>query len=167
MPIAVLLLLFMVSCVPGGYRGGWWSGIFGSDVRKQLVRTAKKYIGVRYKYGGESPRGFDCSGYVMYVYERNGILLPRSVKRQYQAGRKIRLAQARPGDLVFFRTSRRKRFSHVGIYLGGNRFLHAPRRGKRVSYANLRKPYWRKRYIGSVTFLETRKKRGFMRTSGG
>lgn len=158
--IAAVLLLFMVSCLPGGYREG-------RRDRDSVVRTAKKYVGVRYRHGGTSPRGFDCSGFVMYVYERNGILLPRSVKSQYQAGRKIRFAQAKPGDLVFFKTSRRNRLSHVGIYLGGKKFIHAPRTGKRVSYANMGKPYWRKRYIGSVTFLEMRKSPGFVRTSGG
>jgi cell wall-associated NlpC family hydrolase len=160
MPIAAVLLLFMVSCVPGGYR-------YGGQAREKVVRTAQKYIGVRYKHGGATPGGFDCSGYVMYVYERNGILLPRSVKRQYQAGKKIRLGQAKPGDLVFFRTSRKRRLSHVGIYLGDRRFIHSPRTGKKVSYADMSKPYWRKRYIGSVTFLGKRVGPGISRASGG
>jgi len=117
------------------------------------VRTAQKYLGERYRHGGDTPGGFDCSGYVMYVYEKNGILLPRSVEHQYKAGRRIRMGQAKPGDLVFFRTSRKKRLSHVGIYMGGRRFIHAPRSGKRVSYADMRNPYWKKRYVGTVTFI--------------
>lgn len=168
-PKIAVLLLFLVSCLPGGgfYRDGWRSVRTDAETRRQVVKTAKKYIGVRYRHGGASPRGFDCSGYVMYVYERSGILLPRSVKRQYHAGKKIRLARAMPGDLVFFRTSRKSRLSHVGIYMGGTRFIHAPRSGKRVSYANMGKSYWKKRFIGSVTFLEMRKKSGFTRMSGG
>ncbi|TFH38849.1 MAG: NlpC/P60 family protein, partial [Chrysiogenales bacterium] len=113
-----------------------------------------RYIGVRYRHGGETPRGFDCSGYVMYVYRKNGILLPRSAARQYRAGRKISLRSAAPGDLLFFNTSGRRRLSHVGIYMGGSRFLHAPRTGKRISYANLKNPYWKRRYTGAVTFLK-------------
>jgi cell wall-associated NlpC family hydrolase len=89
----------------------------------------------------------------MYVYQKNGILLPRSVERQYGAGRHIRYRRAEPGDLVFFRIAPGRSVSHVGIYLGDNRFLHAPRTGKRVSYADMSKPYWKKRYRGAVTFM--------------
>jgi cell wall-associated NlpC family hydrolase len=88
----------------------------------------------------------------MYVYRQNGILLPRQVDSQYDAGIHIRLRQVQPGDLVFFRTSH-YRLSHVGIYMGNNRFIHAPSSGKRVSYADMGKPYWKKRYRGAVTFM--------------
>ncbi len=117
------------------------------------MRTAERFIGVRYKKGGISPRGFDCSGYVMYVYRQNGVHLPRTVHGQYKAGRDIRAGLLRPGDLVFFKTSKRNRFSHVGIFVGDNRFIHAPRAGKRVSYAEINGPYWKKRFTGAVTFM--------------
>jgi len=158
LPTTCILLTFLVSCVPGGgnYMDGWRNGWFyNKDDRAKIVRTAKRYLGVKYKNGGTSPRGFDCSGYVMYVYEKNGILLPRSVKSQYNAGNKIGPRQRKPGDLVFFKTSKRKRYSHVGIYVGDNRFIHAPRTGKRISFAELDNPYWRKRYIGAATFMGT------------
>ncbi len=129
---------------------GWFTRM---DQGSRIVRTAEKYRGVPYRYGGESPRGFDCSGYVMYVYKKNGILLPRSVKGQYHAGRPVRLGQAKPGDLVFFRTSKKRRLSHVGIYMGGRRFIHAPSSGKRVTSTDMRNPYWKKRYAGAVTFM--------------
>lgn len=106
LPTTCILLTFLVSCVPGGgnYRDGWRNGWFyNKDDRAKIVRTAKRYLGVKYKNGGTSPRGFDCSGYVMYVYEKNGILLPRSVKSQYNAGKKIGPRQRKPGDLVFFK----------------------------------------------------------------
>ncbi len=150
----ILLLLFLTSCVPGGfYRDDWRYGWF-SRMRdgERIVRTARRFIGVPYRHGGETPRGFDCSGYVMYVYRQNGILLPRSAARQYRAGKKISMRSLEPGDLVFFNTSGR-RYSHVGIYAGKGRFLHAPRTGKRISYARLNNPYWKRRYTGAVTFL--------------
>ena len=151
---AIILALLATSCVPGGfYRDEWRYGWF-SRMRdgERIVRTARRYIGVPYRHGGETPRGFDCSGYVVYVYRQNGILLPRSAARQYRAGMKISLRRAAPGDLLFFNTSG-KRYSHVGIYAGNGRFLHAPRTGKRISYADLDNPYWKRRYTGAVTFL--------------
>jgi cell wall-associated NlpC family hydrolase len=151
-PVTTMLLLFLVSFLSGCglHRGGWF---YRMDERSRIVRTAERYRGVPYRYGGSTPQGFDCSCYVMYVYQQNGILLPRSVGGQYNAGMPIRLGRAEPGDLVFFRTSRKRRFSHVGIYMGDRQFIHAPRTGKKVSYADMRKPYWKKRYIGAVTFM--------------
>jgi cell wall-associated NlpC family hydrolase len=156
LPVLLILLAFLVSCVPGGdyYRDSWQNGWFyNKNERGKIVRTAQRYIGAKYKLGGTTPRGFDCSGYVQFVYEKNGIQLPRSVEDQYEAGKKIGPRQRKPGDLVFFKTSKNKRYSHVGIYVGDNRFIHAPRTGKRVSYSELDNPYWKKRYIGSATFM--------------
>ncbi|OHD65548.1 MAG: hypothetical protein A2176_03070 [Spirochaetes bacterium RBG_13_51_14] len=155
-PIIIVFSLIASSCTPEGsfYRDSWRNGWFyNKNERDRIVRTAERYLGVRYKRGGATPRGFDCSGYVMYVYQRNGILLPRSVVRQYKAGKKIGLERVKPGDLLFFRTSRKRRLSHVGIYCGDDRFIHAPRSGKKVSFADMDKAYWRKRYIGAVTFM--------------
>jgi cell wall-associated NlpC family hydrolase len=151
-PAAILSLLFLASCAThiGGYRRGWF---FNADDRIKIVRTAEQYLGVRYQKGGASPNGFDCSGYVMYVYMKNGVLLPRSVQAQYGVGRKISRDEMQTGDLVFYKTSRKK-YSHVGIYIGDHRFIHAPRTGKRVSYADMDKSYWKKRYIGAVTFMQ-------------
>lgn len=155
--ILILTSMVLISCSPPNlYRSGW---MFSGYSRNRIVRTAKRYLGVIYKYGGSSPRGFDCSGYVKYVYKRNGMSLPRSASRQYYSGRKVSLRRAMPGDLVFFKTSSR-RISHVGIYLGNFRFIHAPRSGKRVSYADMKKSYWKKRYIGSVSFIKS-KREGF------
>jgi cell wall-associated NlpC family hydrolase len=147
---AAVLFSFQVSCAPLLYRSGWISR--APKEGRRIVRTARRYLGVRYKWGGASPRGFDCSGLVVYVYKKNGILLPRSVKGQYRRGKRIPSRRLRPGDLVFFKTER-ARLSHVGIYAGGMRFIHAPRTGKRVTYASLKNPYWRRRYRGAVTYL--------------
>jgi cell wall-associated NlpC family hydrolase len=148
----IIMVLLLAAAVPGcGY--SWHGQMYGTGERGRIVRTAQRYLGVQYRHGGATPSGFDCSGYVMYVYEKNGILLPRSVQSQYQVGKRIRFTQAKPGDLVFFRTSQKNKLSHVGIYLGGKQFIHAPRTGKKVSYADMGKPYWKKRYIGAVTFI--------------
>ncbi len=140
----------MTGCLFFGETRGDWMLTKGRG--SDIVRTARKYLGVRYKYGGSSPHGFDCSGLVVYVYKKNGIQLPRSAKDQFRAGRKISRRTIKPGDLMFFRTGS-SRYSHVVIYAGKNRFIHAPSSGKTVSYDDLSKPYWKKRYVGAVTFL--------------
>ncbi len=101
--------------------------------RLKVVRYAKRFLGVRYRYGGSSPRtGFDCSGFVAYVYRHFGIALPHYSVAQFQAGRRVPRGRLRPGDLVFFHG-----LGHVGLYVGKGRFIHAPHSGTRVSIASL------------------------------
>jgi len=153
--LSCVVCVWSVSCSPPA-RSLRYNGSMEGD-RGMIVRTAKRYIGVRYRSGGTTPSGFDCSGYVMYVYKKNRIAVPRTVREQYRHGNPVSLRMARPGDLVFFHTTRR-RYSHVGIYLGGYRFIHAPRTGRRVSCADIRNSYWKKRYIGAVSYISDRKK---------
>ena len=129
-----------------------WPYIFPGTKRYSIVKTAEKYLGVRYKFGGMDPKGFDCSGYSSYVYKVNGYLIPHSAQQQFANGRRIGIKKAKPGDLVFFRTSGWK-ISHVAIYMGDYKFIHAPSRGKSVSFDDIRKDYWRKRYAGTVTYF--------------
>lgn len=82
----------------------------------------------------------------------NGLLIPHSAQQQFANGRRIGIRNAKPGDLVFFRISGWK-ISHVAIYMGDYRFIHAPSRGKNVSFDDIRKDYWRKRYAGTVTYF--------------
>jgi len=126
--------------------------LVSGSTRYSVIRTAEKYIGVRYKFGGDTPRGFDCSGYTKYIYKVNGIDLPHSARKQFFCGRRVGIKNARPGDLVFFKIHGRN-ITHVGVYAGNYKFLHAPRRGKRVSYEDIRTSYWRKRYAGTVTIF--------------
>ena len=107
-------------------------------------------LGDDYRYGGESPRtGFDCSGLVAHVFEQAwGIRLPHSVQAQSEAGTPVSLAQLRPGDLVFYDTQHRP-YSHVGIYIGGGRFVHAPKTGAQVRIEELRNRYWASRFDGA------------------
>ena len=115
-----------------------------------LLSTALSYIGVRYRYGGNTPeRGFDCSGLVRWVYNRTwGVMLPRRANEIAKVGTEVSKEQLQPGDLVFFNTLRRT-FSHVGIYLGDGEFLHAPRRGAKVRVEKLDDAYWTKRWNGA------------------
>jgi len=121
-------------------------------VRTRIIETAKKHLGDRYDYGGISSKGFDCSGFVQYVYRENGIKLPRSTVGQFEQGKKISLADARPGDLVFFRIYN-GRISHVGIFVQGSVFIHAPSTGKRVSFADMSLDYWKQSFAGAVTYI--------------
>ena len=107
-------------------------------------------IGVDYRFGGNSPSsGFDCSGLVRYVFQEvTGVTLPRTSREMSGLGSKIALGELKPGDLVFFNT-RQFQFSHVGIYLGDSRFIHAPARGGEVEIARLSETYWQKHFDGA------------------
>lgn len=145
--IGVLIYCFSACSPPGTLRQGG-----SGSKRGAIVSTAKKYVGVPYKSGGTTPKGFDCSGFVLYVYKLNKISMPRTTEAQYKNGKRISAKALRPGDLVFFQTSRNK-ISHVGIYIGNGQFVHAPSTGKKTSYASLDNTYWKKRYRGAVSYL--------------
>jgi Cell wall-associated hydrolases (invasion-associated proteins) len=112
---------------------------------KKIARFAKTFLGVRYSYGGSSPRaGFDCSGLVAYVYRHFGVTLPHYSASQFGRGRRVGRWALHPGDLVFFNG-----LSHVGIYLGHGRFIHAPHTGTRVRIASLGEGWYRSTYDGA------------------
>jgi len=115
-----------------------------------IVKTAFRYMGVPYVFGGSTPRGFDCSGFVQYVYRRNGVKIPRMAHHQFYAGTPISKKQLRPGDLVFFETYTRG-ISHVGIYIGNSNFIHASSVGY-VRVSSLNEAYYRKRYRGAARY---------------
>lgn len=123
-------------------------------LREQLVITARGFIGIPYKWGGESAEeGFDCSGLTMTVYQLNGLDLPRTSRQQWHRGTPIRKNVLNKGDLVFFATDGGRRVSHVGIYAGDGRFIHAPGRGKTIRYASIDNGYFRQRYLGARSYL--------------
>jgi len=119
------------------------------DVREIAMR-AMSLIGVRYKFGGEHPEhGMDCSGLVRYVFRESwGAQLPRTSREISRVGAKINADELQPGDLVFFNTLRQA-FSHVGIYLGDNKFIHAPNRGASVRVERMDRAYWQSRFNGA------------------
>jgi murein DD-endopeptidase len=119
------------------------SDVIGERAAKQALAMQGK----PYRYGGNTPNGFDCSGLVQYSYGRAGARLPRSTEGLWGSSRTVSQHQRRAGDLLFF-TQEGKRSSHVGIYLGNDRFVHAPSSGKRVVVANLTDPYWRRHFEG-------------------
>jgi cell wall-associated NlpC family hydrolase len=120
------------------------------SLRQVLADFAVTLRDIRYRRGGREPTtGFDCSGFVRYVFRHSvGQDLPTDSASQFQAGAKIARGEMKTGDLVFFRT-RGKRVSHVGIYLDNGRFIHAPSAGKRVSINSLDETYWAKRFAGA------------------
>lgn len=130
------------------------SGISGRHetqfTTQELNFFSRGLIGIQYLNGGSNPEtGFDCSGLVHYVFRQvTGLALPRTAKGMSVVGEKITQDQLQPGDLVFFNT-RRFPFSHVGIYLGDNLFIHAPSKGAEVEIARLTETYWRKAYNGA------------------
>jgi cell wall-associated NlpC family hydrolase len=123
----------------------------GTDLRQSLVDLAMKLRDVRYVRGGHSPStGFDCSGFVRYVFAHAiGLRLPSNSARQFLAGIKVKRDDMQPGDLVFFHTRGKKRISHVGIYLDNGRFIHSPSAGKSVEVSSLYEAYWSKRFAGA------------------
>ncbi len=121
--------------------------------RERILATAMDLLGTPYRYGGRSPReGFDCSGLVQYTHRQAGIDVPRTARAQYNASKPVSRRRLQPGDLVFFRIDGR-RISHVGIYLGDGRFIHAPSSGRKVTTARLDDPYWRRHYSGAGRFV--------------
>jgi cell wall-associated NlpC family hydrolase len=123
---------------------------------RELALQALSQIGVPYHYGGSTPaEGFDCSGLVRYIYSRAGIVLPRTTQAMSAVGVPVTTAELEPGDLVFFDTLRRP-FSHVGIYIGDQRFIHAPTSGGAVQLVDMRDRYWRTRYDGARRLASSR-----------
>ena len=123
----------------------------------ELLLHALAFLGVHYQYGGTTPdNGLDCSGYVRHVFkEAVGVTLPHNAVDMGGRGKPVRRDRLQPGDLVFFNTLQRA-FSHVGIYLGDHRFIHAPSTGKAVQISSMNSSYWAQRYDGGRRILAAR-----------
>ena len=122
------------------------------SVKDRLLRVAQRMLAVPYRFGGTTLWGLDCSGFVQKAFAFLDLDLPRTAREQFREGAKIAKADLSPGDLVFFRTYASYP-SHVGIYLGDNRFVHASSRDRMVTIENLDTPYYLKRYIGAKRLL--------------
>ncbi len=114
----------------------------------EVVATALSYRGVPYRNGGSDPSGFDCSGFVQYVFDQVGTALPREVREQFRVGMEIDRDDIEAGDLVFFETVSRGA-SHVGLAIGGGEFVHAPSSRGVVRIERLTSSYWAQRYVGA------------------
>jgi cell wall-associated NlpC family hydrolase len=126
-------------------------GVSHSGLGYEVTGTALRLRGAPYRNGGSDPAGFDCSGFVKYVFGENGISMPRTVTDQFRAGRKVE-SQLQAGDLVFFATVGAGA-SHVGIVIGGNEFVHAPSGAGEVRVERLSAPYWSTRFVGARRVL--------------
>jgi hypothetical protein len=124
--------------------------VTASVIMQEIILQAMSLIGVRYRWGGNTPEtGLDCSGFIRHVFQQSAnVVLPRTAYAMSQIGKSIGRDELQPGDLVFFNTLRRQ-FSHVGIYLGDNRFIHAPSTGKTITVTNMNHRYWTSRYNGA------------------
>ncbi|EMU0022305.1 TPA: C40 family peptidase [Neisseria gonorrhoeae] len=114
----------------------------------ELIGSAMGLLGIAYRYGGTSvSTGFDCSGFMQHIFKRAmGINLPRTSAEQARMGAPVARSELQPGDMVFFRTLGGSRISHVGLYIGNNRFIHAPRTGKNIEITSLSHKYWSGKY---------------------
>ncbi|HEV8019285.1 MAG TPA: C40 family peptidase [Steroidobacteraceae bacterium] len=119
----------------------------------EIAGIATALIGTRYHFGGADAAGFDCSGLALYVYEQAGIAIPRTAAAQQRAAQPVPLGALAPGDLVFFHI-RSRSIDHVGIYTGDGRFIHAPRAGVAVSYADLSSGFYARHLAGGGRFTE-------------
>jgi cell wall-associated NlpC family hydrolase len=123
-----------------------------SAVAYGITGTALTLRGAPYRNGGSDPTGFDCSGFVQYVFGQNGVRVPRTVTEQFRAGRDVDPPAMEPGDLVFF-TTVTSGASHVGISMGGDEFVHAPSGAGEVRVERLSAPYWSTRFVGAKRVL--------------
>lgn len=116
------------------------------SIGHHAAQQALQLVGAPYRYGGNTPRGFDCSGLVQYSYARAGASIARTTRGQRRQSRRLSSKQLRAGDLLFFNQTG-KRGSHVGLYVGNNRFVHAPSSGKAVKLSTLANPYWQRHLL--------------------
>jgi cell wall-associated NlpC family hydrolase len=110
----------------------------------EIAKIAQQYLGAPYAYGGHKPGGFDCSGLVQFSHQRVGVDVPRTASLQFEDAQEVSFTEIQPGDVIFFQMGFWKT-SHVGIYVGKVKFIHAPSSGKHVSLARLTNSYWRNR----------------------
>lgn len=154
-----LLLSSMAGAADGIDAEAPQQSAFASSIDKasKTLAYALSLVGVNYKYGGKSPEtGLDCSGFVSYVYQQAaGLVLPHNARAISMFGQKITISELQPGDLVFYNTMRHA-YSHVGIYLGDNRFIHSARTGSGVEVVDMKENYWVKRFNGARRVVTSR-----------
>src|SRR5262245_60896562 len=138
---ALLIPLLLVACANAPRENVAYAAEKGAADR--AATQALKMLGKPYRYGGSSPTGFDCSGLVFYSYRQAGVSLPHNTEQQRRLAKRVKVAELKRGDLLFFDQEGKKN-SHVGIYLGNGQFVHAPSSGKAVRNDRLDNPYWKK-----------------------
>lgn len=129
------------------------SGSSTAAIKEQIISNAKKHIGTPYLWGGNTPGGFDCSGFTQYIFKQSGITLPRTTTEQYQVGTAINKNDLQPGDLVFLANTYRSGISHVGIYIGSDKMIHASS-SKGITISDLSSSYYVQHYYGSRRIIK-------------
>jgi len=144
-------LLLLLALLASGCASKPVSDAPSNALHRHASEIAASMVGKPYRYGGNTPQGFDCSGLVQYSYLRAGMNVPRSTKTQRRKSRKVSISGLARGDLLFFNPEG-KYSSHVGIYLGDNRFVHAPSSGRHVRMDSLNDAYWREHLVDARRF---------------
>ena len=152
-PVSRVVSLIAILTVAGCATGAPTSAPPGpaatpSTAQSRIVSTALKYVGTPYARGGASPSGFDCSGFVMFVYRRVGVSLPHNAEKQYRLGSPVSRKNLQRGDIVFF-----DRLGHSGIYIGRGRFVHATKPGDVVKVSGIDESWYRRRWVGARRLL--------------
>lgn len=127
-------------------------GKYDRNYGQQIAVFAQKFLGVPYTWGGTAASGFDCSGFIYYIYSNYGITLPRMADEQYDFGRRVPVTDMQPGDLVFYSTYAPGP-SHVGIYVGNGQFIHASSGAGEVTLTAMSKPYYQARFLGAFRII--------------
>lgn len=144
-PRNIALLAVLVALAACGSGSALQQPAHEASPGQRAAVVALDQVGVPYRYGGSSPRGFDCSGLVHYAYQRAGVSVPRTTTQLWTAAEPVATDELRAGDLLFFRID--GKMSHVGLYLGKRRFVHAPQSGRTVAVASLEAPFYRQALI--------------------
>jgi cell wall-associated NlpC family hydrolase len=139
-----------VCCACLGLLLGAHVAIAAPDPGSQVADFAQQYVGSRYAWGGSSPAGFDCTGFVMWVYGQFGVELPHNEAGQLASGPAVNSDALQPGDVLVFANTYRRGLSHTGIYLGGGRFVHAVDEAHGVMVSELWDSYWAPRLVGAT-----------------
>ncbi|OQP01056.1 hypothetical protein B1689_06325 [Geobacillus sp. 44C] len=139
----LLIFTFLISGLPRAY----------AENRDEVVKIAKEQLGAPYRFGGVTPSGFDCSGFVQYVFDKVGVALPRTTSEQYQTGVAVNKEDLLPGDLVFFKDTYKSGISHSGIYIGNDEFISATT-SRGVAVASMGNPYWEPKFAGGKRIIE-------------
>lgn len=147
--LALFCAVLLAGCAPTIISAPDWSSDGSRDrgLGMRVAQTAKSQIGVRYRLGGTTPRGFDCSGLIWWAYRQHGINVPRVTEDQARAGYGVGRGAMRAGDILVFRTRQGRTGLHTALYTGGGNFVHSPSSGKRIREDNLRQEYWNRKLI--------------------